>query len=87
MRVSKFSSPSAGPTVGGPNFAASTLRANFAQVETLGAHIVRCQILEKHVLQADAEGIKVDRDDCHQVSGEESFQHIEHSGLDICRPF
>ena len=26
----------------------------------------------------------MDRDDCHQVGGEESFQHIEHGGLDIC---
>ena len=35
-------------------------------------------------MQADAEGVKIHRHHRHQIGGEETFQHIEHSGLDIC---
>ena len=35
-------------------------------------------------MQADAEGVQMHRHHRHQVCGEESFQHIEHGGLDIC---
>ena len=76
MRVSKFSSPRAGPTVGGPNLAASHLESYFPQVEALRANIIGGKVFQKDVLERDAEGIKVYRHHRHQIGGEEPLEDI-----------
>ena len=64
------------------------MRGHLSKIEALGAYEICCQILEEYVLQADAEGIKVDRDDCHQVGGEKKpLRILSMVDLMVARPF
>ena len=57
MRVKRLSSPRDGPHRVRAELGGQHLEGHLAQVETLGSNVICRQILEEHVLQADAEGV------------------------------